>query len=119
MGVARQETGSQAVSDRDSSLERTHVPMIAYPTPASAQELVPITVKVGDCPHPVEPGHYVQFIDLYVDEVFVSRVTFTPTAVKPKVTHYAVLEESVELRAVAFCTVHGFWESMSRIAFEP
>jgi superoxide reductase len=83
-----------------------------------AHQLVSITIKVGDSPHVVEPGHYVQFVDLYIDDAFVSRVTFTPNSVKPKITYSAVLSETLTLRVVAFCNLHGFWESTRMLQVE-
>jgi superoxide reductase len=59
----------------------------------------------------MEPGHYVQFIDLYADVTFLTRVTFTPTLPKPKMTFFLVLDEPVRLQAIAFCNLDGFWAS--------
>jgi superoxide reductase len=73
--------------------------------------MFPVTVKVGQAPHPVETTHYIQFIDLYAGPTFLSRITLTPTLPKPKATFFLVLDEPVNLRAVSFCNQHGFWES--------
>jgi desulfoferrodoxin (superoxide reductase-like protein) len=63
-------------------------------------------------------GHYIQFVDLYADQTFLARVTFTPTAPRPKVTFFIELTESTTLRAVAFCNLDGFWESKRWIRVE-
>jgi superoxide reductase len=98
--------------------EQVHVPVIELPSVVPAGEMFPVTVKVGKCPHVMEAGHHIQFIDLYADQTFLSRVTFTPTAPKPKMTYFLVLNESTTLRAVSFCNLDGFWESKHWIRVE-
>ena len=92
-------------------LEQMHVPVIELPDSVAPGEMFPVTVKVGQVPHEMEPGHYVQFVDLYAGATFLARASFTPTGPKPKVTCYLVLDESASLRAIAFCNQDGFWES--------
>ena len=91
--------------------EQVHVPVIELPETIVAGEMFPVTVKVGQHPHVMQAGHYIQFVDLYAEETFLSRVTFTPTAPKPKMTYFIELSESTILRAVSFCNLDGFWES--------
>ena len=98
--------------------EQVHVPVIESARTISAGEMFPVTVKVGEYPHVMQAGHYIQFVDLYADETFLTRVTFTPTAPKPKVTYLLELHESTTLRAIAFCNLDGFWESKRWIRAE-
>ena len=91
--------------------EERHVPVIEAPEGVAAGQMFPLTVKVGKVPHKLESEHFVQFIDLYADEAFLGRVTFTPIVLMPKATYFLVLEESATLRAVAFCNLHGLWKS--------
>ena len=91
--------------------EKTHVPLIEILDEIRSGMLFAVTVKVGTTPHDLETTHFIQFIDLYVDQIFVSRITFTPAVIKPKATFYLVLEGPVTLRAIACCNQHGFWES--------
>jgi len=92
-------------------LEQLHVPVIEPPDFVAPGEMFPVTVKVGRVPHEMQPGHYVQFVDLYAGDTFLARASFTPLAPKPKITCYLVLNESTSLRAIAFCNHDGFWES--------
>ena len=92
-------------------IEQTHVPVIELPDGVRVGEMFQVTVKVGILPHAMEPGHHIQWVDLYADQTLLSRVTFTPTVPKPKTIHFLVLNESTTLRAVAFCNLDGFWES--------
>jgi superoxide reductase len=98
--------------------EEMHVPVIESPYIVAAGEMFPVTVKVGKNPHDMETGHYIQFIDLYAGEALLTRVTFTPTAPKPKFTCFLVLTESARLRAISFCNLTGFWESEQWVRVE-
>jgi len=94
-----------------SVLEQMHVPVIEPPDSVAPGEMFSVTVKVGQVPHEMEPGHYVQFVDLYAGSTFMARASFTPTGPKPKIVYYLALDESTSLRAIAFCNQDGFWES--------
>ena len=97
--------------DNPTEEERRHVPVIEVPGGIRAGMMFPVTVKVGQTPHAVDSTHYIQFIDLYAGQTFLSRVSLTPTLLKPKATFFIVLDEPVVLRAISFCNRHGFWES--------
>lgn len=98
--------------------EQVHVPVIEVPGTVTAGEMFAVTVKIAKYPHVMEAGHYIQFVDLYADQTFLSRVSFTPTAPRPKITFFIDLSDSTTLRAVAFCNLHGFWESKHWIRVE-
>lgn len=99
-------------------VEQLHVPVIEAPGIVTAGEMFAVTVKVAKYPHVMEAGHHIQFLDLYADQTFLSRVTFTPTAPRPKITFFVDLSESTTLRAIAFCNLHGFWESKRWVRVE-
>ena len=99
-------------------VEELHVPVIEVPAAVTVSEMFAVTVKISKYPHTMEPGHYIQFVDLYADQTFLSRVTFTPTAPRPKVTLFIELIESTTLRAVAFCNLDGFWEAKHWVRVE-
>jgi superoxide reductase len=98
--------------------EQLHAPVIELPGAVVAREMFAVTIKIATHPHVMEAGHYIQFVDLYADQTFLSRVTFTPTSPKPKVTLFLELNESTMLRAMAFCNLDGFWESKRWVRVE-
>ena len=78
-----------------------------------------ITVKVGDeVAHPNTPAHHIAWVSLYgvtKDKGMVlnlGRAEFAPGHTEP-VASFKVLEPgSVKtLYAVAYCNIHGIWES--------
>jgi superoxide reductase len=65
-----------------------------------------VTVKVGSVLHPMEKGHYILFIEL-IDGDNVLRHDFKEGDSQPVVKF---LVEGKNLKARAYCNLHGFWE---------
>ena len=92
-------------------LEKKHVPVIDAPAAAVKGLPVNVTVEVGKLlAHPNEPAHFIEWIDLYEDRLFLAQARFTPVKVNPKVTFTVALSQSGTLRAFARCNIHGVWE---------
>lgn len=62
-------------------------------------------VKVGDVPHPMEPEHFIQFIELRTaDEVLRKHL-------KPGAAPEAVFKtDGTAVTAIELCNVHGIWK---------
>lgn len=66
-------------------------------------------VSVGkEVEHPMTEGHYIQFIELIVDGMFINRVELTPQD-KPKV-HFKA-PKGKEVLAREYCNLHGLWSN--------
>lgn len=66
-------------------------------------------VSVGkEVEHPMAEGHYIQFIELIVDGMFINRVELTPQD-KPKV-HFKA-PKGKEVLAREYCNLHGLWSN--------
>ena len=66
-------------------------------------------VSVGkEVEHPMTEEHYIQFIELIVDNKVIERVELTPND-KPKV-HFKV-EKGNEVMAREYCNIHGLWSN--------
>jgi len=65
-----------------------------------------IKVKIGSVPHPMEPDHYIEFIEVRTsDEVHRKYL-------KPGMAPEAVFQISADnLQALEFCNKHGLWTS--------
>jgi len=93
-------------------LEKKHTPVIDAPPTIVEGEPFEVTVEVGKLlKHPNENGHFIQWIELYSGNTFVTRVEFTPTMNEPRITVPVRLEHVHDLKAVARCNLHGAWES--------
>ena len=96
--------------------EKKHVPVIGAPDSVSEGQPVNVTVEVGKTlNHPNEPGHHIEWLDLYEDKLYLSRADFTGGKVNPKVTFEVSLRKSGILRAFACCNLHGVWEGDKKI----
>ena len=65
-----------------------------------------IKVKIGSVEHPMEEGHFIEWIEIVVDGNY-ARHYLKPNE-KPE-TFFSVKAENVKARA--YCNVHGLWKS--------
>ena len=93
-------------------LQKKHTPIIAAPSSVGEGDLFDVTVEVGKLlKHPNENGHFIQWIELYSGDTFITRVELTPTMNEPKITVPVRLAHVHELKAKARCNLHGVWEN--------
>jgi len=101
----------------------SHTPKIEAPASAKAGEAFKVTVRVG--PHPNTVEHSIRWVELYYYEegrpfnpVFLGRVQFAPGYMEPEATFTLKLQKSGVLYALAYCNLHGVWESRKEIKVE-
>jgi len=68
-----------------------------------------IIIKIGEVKHPMEEKHFIQNIDCYLDDVYISRIMFTPSVNAAAVVHLKA--EGKKIRVVEHCNLHGWWEA--------
>ncbi|PRX29480.1 superoxide reductase [Orenia metallireducens] len=98
-------------------LEKKHIPVIQAPDKVKKDEYFDITIKMGEIDHPVEPGHFIQYVDLYANYYHLGRANFTPE-MKPEVTFKVKLKESCTIRGYELCNLHGQWQGNKEITVE-
>ncbi|MBI3581753.1 MAG: desulfoferrodoxin [Nitrospinae bacterium] len=96
-------------------LEVGHAPQIKSPDAVKAGEPFEVEVAVGQKLHEMIPTHYIDWIDLYAGEIFLTKMVLTPNLTQPVFKTMLVLRESAALRAVEHCNIHGLWEGTKRI----
>jgi superoxide reductase len=65
-------------------------------------------VTVGhEVPHPNEPEHFIQYIELEVDGKTYARIDLTPVVTSPKVSVELAVASGTTLRAIECCNIHG------------
>jgi len=99
-------------------LEKKHMPVINCPGTVKAGEPFQVKINVGEIPHVMEEGHFIQWIDVYFKDNFFARVELTPKFTRPEVT--LTLERhskhsSSTLRVIERCNLHGQWEASKEI----
>jgi superoxide reductase len=96
---------------------KKHAPVITIPANVKVGQPFTVNIKVGEAPHVMENGHFIQFVDLYSGHIYVSRVDLTAELNKPEVSLSVVLphEGKRTLRAFSRCNLHGIWEGTKEI----
>jgi len=99
-------------------MARKHTPVIEAPDSVEADKPFEVTIKVGGIEgveHPNMLGHWISWLELYVGERYIGKVEFAPEVSNGyKVIMTTALKESGNLRARAFCNLHGLWEGKGK-----
>ena len=66
-----------------------------------------VKVKVGSLPHPMEPDHYIEWIEI-INGPYVNRRYLTPGEA-PEAEFYVPRQAGLVVRA--FCNKHGLWKN--------
>ena len=106
--------------DNMSEFEQKHFPVICAPDSVKKDETICISVEVGNLKdHPNEPGHFIEWLELYCGETFLFRTGFSGSLSSPSVTIPVKLAHAEgPLKAYAKCNLHGLWESAKGIVVE-
>jgi superoxide reductase len=89
-----------------------HIPAVTVNKQCSfipEQPCIDVAVRIGATLHPMESGHYIQFIECYVDEKFVSRMYITPGVFAAACFHLKAGGSKVTV--VENCNLHGYWKA--------
>ena len=102
---------SPADAQNPTDLEKKHIPIITAPDSIKAGDCFDVTVEVGKLlAHPNEHAHYIEFVELYADSVYLARADLTAKTTCPTVKFCASLPGPIkELRAYGRCNLHGIW----------
>jgi len=65
-----------------------------------------VKVKIGSVPHPMEEKHYIQWIELIVDDK--TYIAFLKPGQAPEATFCV---KGTALTAREYCNLHGLWKS--------
>ncbi len=96
-------------------LERGHVPIVTAPESVTAGQSFEVKVQVGEKMHEMIPSHYIDWVDLYADDIFLTRVTLTAMFTEARFKVMVMLKTSATLRAIEHCNLHGLWEGATRV----
>jgi len=90
-------------------MEKKHIPVIEAPADIIAGEPFEVKVSIGSIPHVMEEDHYIQWIELHIDDNFVGKKELKPTDGKAEAVFTVVgTEEMISAREIMNCRVHGF-----------
>ena len=66
-------------------------------------------VRIGETLHPMEEKHFINWIDCYVDDNYVSRIYLTPGVFAGG--HFHLKTSGSKVKIVEFCNLHGHWQA--------
>ena len=94
-----------------SEVEIMHFPIISAPRRVKKNEPFEVTVEIGGkTPHPNESEHFIQFIELYAGETFLTRMDYVPRMSRPVMKATITMDHSHGLlRAFGRCNQYGTW----------
>ena len=93
-----------------SELEKKHIPvfMVVKECTFIQGDCLDVHVKMGEIKHPMKPEHFIQHVDFYIDNKFISRVILTPERLNPAAALH-LKAKTGKLTAIALCNLHGAW----------
>jgi superoxide reductase len=116
--MAKYEVQTIQNKEEKTTLEKKHVPYIQAPDKVKKGEYFEVKINMGkEIDHPMEEGHYIQYLELYANYFQLARVSWNPEA-KAEATLKVKLEESCKLRAFVSCNLHGQWGAEKDITVE-
>ncbi len=119
---------------KDDWKKEKHMPVIEIPAQVTAGEPFQVRVSIGkEIPHPNTTEHHITWIDLYfhpAGEKFphqVGHFAFSahgaavagantgPVYTEPNLTVTVKINKPGVFHALAFCNIHGLWESEQEV----
>lgn len=98
----------------------SHTPRIVAPDTVAKGSPFKVRVEVG--PHPNTVEHSIRWIELYYQEegrafnpILLGRFAFEPVYAEPSVEVTLKVAKGGKLLAIAYCNLHGLWESSKEI----
>jgi len=74
---------------------------------------VDVLTVIGEVKHPMEEAHFIQWIDCYVDDKYVSRQILTPGVNAGALFHLKTA--GAKVRIVENCNKHGHWTAEAEL----
>ncbi|MFW9854624.1 MAG: desulfoferrodoxin family protein [Candidatus Thorarchaeota archaeon] len=101
------------------NLEKQHKVSIEVPDKVNSNVSFDVELAIGhDDPHPHDPDHFIQYIELFSGEALVSRYEMPAVTINIpsiKVTIQLPGWADSELVVRARCNLHGIWEARRKI----
>jgi superoxide reductase len=94
-----------------------HMPVILCESSAKKGKKFAVKIRVGtDYSHPDDHNHYIKYVQLWNRETLLAQAEFPPGTLgnqksQVEVVFYTIQAASMNLRAMAYCTNHGLWQS--------
>ena len=103
--------------------EKKHTPLIECNDTVKAGEIFEVKIHTAGVEHPMEDGHFIQFIGLRIGDIPLARADLTQYAKPDVVFHIRAPSEGHEgsimkLTAYLYCNLHGVWKYEKEVKIE-
>ncbi len=99
-----------AKNQPDTTTGEKHVPVIKIEGKCEKGAKVKVHVSVGEGKHPNKNEHFIQWVELRCNDLYVARAEFAPVIMNPEVTFEMICPDGeCTLSAVTRCNMHGLW----------
>ena len=86
-----------------------HIPIVTFENIGGNKHLV--KVDVGGGKHPNEVDHWIQWVEIRMNDLFIGRAEFSAKVTDP-IAHFVVeCNHACKITALARCNKHGIWQS--------
>jgi superoxide reductase len=92
-----------------SELEKKHVPVVNIVKQCSlaVPGCTDVSAKMGEIIHPMQPDHYILWVDFYINKKWMARSLMTPDLSPAAGIHLKSV--SGKLSVIELCNKHGAW----------
>lgn len=90
-----------------------HLPVITATkksTMVTEQPSISVGIRIGSVIHPMVKEHHIRFIDCYIDDMYVSRLTLTLN--NHPAAGIEIRKPGSKVRIVTLCNLHGHWQNV-------
>ena len=103
--------------------EKKHTPIIECKDIVNPEEIFEVKIHTAGVEHPMEDGHFIQFIGLRIGDIPLARADLTQYAKPEMVFHIKAPSKGHEgsvmkLTAYMYCNLHGIWKYGKEIKIE-
>ena len=103
-----------ADNSNEAAANEKHLPLIDVEKVGDAQYKV--KVDVGGGKHPNEMDHWIQWVELQVNDLFIGRAEFSAAILDPVAEFVVNYKGEGTVSALGRCNKHGLWKSEKALA---
>ncbi len=93
--------------------ELLHKPYIVPSAPIEKDKEIEFTITIGRMLHPMKEDHYIEYIEVYKNDVLVDKINFNPAIDKEAKIYFSLKwEDNLALKVKSKCNLHGVWETV-------
>ena len=110
--------------EHETVLEKKHSPVITAPPKVKAGEVFEVGVAIGKQLHPMEPKHWIEYIQFSIGNEPAGTVYFRSHGyLKPTANFSVVLGEELKGKKISLvvltkCNLHGLWQNYVNVEVE-